>query len=55
MNIIRLDRGKGKTTQLVKESARLNAPIICMDTFQREYILEVAKENNLNIPTPLRV
>lgn len=55
MNIIRLDRGEGKTTMLIKESARLNAPIICMNTFQREYILEVAKKNNLNIPTPLRV
>lgn len=54
MNIIRLDRGEGKTTMLIKESARLNAPIICMNTFQREYILEVAKKNNLNIPTPLR-
>ena len=52
MNIIYKSRGKGKTTELVKISAKTNMPIICMNT---NHIKFVAKELDLIIPEPIAI
>lgn len=55
MKIINLERGKGKTTMLIKLSATHNTPIICSSFASKSYILNKAKEMGLTIPEPINV
>ena len=55
MKIINLERGKGKTTLLIKLSATHNTPIICSSHASKSYILNKAKEMGLTIPEPINV
>lgn len=52
MKIIYKSRGTGKTTELVKMSAKTGFPIVCMDT---RHIYSVAKEIGLDIPKPIAI
>lgn len=53
MKIIRTDRGRGKTTELIKQSARDRSYILCMNKENARYIYDMAREMNLNIPYPI--
>ena len=52
MKIIYKPRGTGKTTELVKMSAKTGFPIVCMDT---RHITFVAQELGLEIPVPIAI
>ena len=52
MKVIYKPRGTGKTTELVKLSATMQIPIICISP---EHICEVAKELGMTIPQPISV
>lgn len=53
MNIIYQGRGTGKTTQIIKMSAKRQIPILCHNKMKQKYIVEKASELNLNIPEPI--
>lgn len=55
MKIIRLDRGKGKTTELVKKSNSEWKYIVCRDQQRLDVIEKVASDLNLVIPYPITV
>lgn len=55
MKIIRNGRGKGKTSELIRQSARDGKYILCMNKARAHYIYEVAIEMNLNIPYPITI
>ena len=48
-----MPRASGKTTLLIKESAKTGRPIIEPNTFSAKYVEEQAKEMGLNIPEPI--
>ena len=48
-----MPRASGKTTLLIKESAKTGRPIIEPNTFSARYVEEQAKEMGLNIPEPI--
>ena len=48
-----MPRASGKTTLLIKESAKTGRPIIEPNTFFARYVEEQAKEMGLNIPEPI--
>lgn len=49
------DRQSGKTTELIKESARTGAYIVVSRMNEAHYVFRFAKELGLNIPFPLTV
>lgn len=53
MEILSMERGSGKTTELIKVSSVTNAPIICRNKRMTEIIEERAKEMGVEIPKPL--
>jgi len=53
MEIITLKRGMGKTTRLIKESAKTGIPILVASSMQACDLVEKAEEINLNMPNPL--
>lgn len=53
MDIVKLDRGNGKTYFLVNRSAITGYPIICNCLVNKKHIEQIAKDNNLNIPEPI--
>ena len=53
MKIIRTERGKGKTTELIKQSARDWSYILCMNKRNADYIFDMAREMGLDIPFPI--
>lgn len=53
MNVIYQGRGTGKTTQIIKTSAKGQIPILCHSKMKQKYIIERANELNLNIPEPI--
>lgn len=55
MKILSMDRGQGKTTQAIIESAKTGLPILCMDDGARIDILRKAKMMNTDIPIPMSV
>lgn len=55
MEIVRMNRGTGKTTELIKKSNEKCIPIICADINRVKYISDYAKKLNINIPRPLPV
>lgn len=55
MKIFNLKRGGGKTTRLIYASELHNAPIICMNQLDRNYIIRQAREYGVNIPEPITV
>jgi hypothetical protein len=55
MEIVNLDRGRGKTYFLVKRSARMEYPILCHTEYQAKHIKDVARELKLKIPEPIVV
>lgn len=50
-----MSRGTGKTTLLVKQSARKKTPILCPCLYSKRHIKEIAKELGLEIPEPISV
>ena len=55
MEIVNLDRGRGKTYFLVKRSARTGYPILCHTSFQAKHIKDVAINLRITIPEPIVV
>ncbi|WP_312286695.1 hypothetical protein [Terrisporobacter sp.] len=55
MKILNLDRGKGKTTELIKVSNEKWIYIVCADRKRAENISRMAMEMSLNIPFPITV
>lgn len=55
MKIVRMNRGNGKTTYLIKKSAELQYPIICHSEKQKELIKKKAEKMELGIPEPISV
>ena len=55
MQILRMDRGKGKTTELIKLSAQTGIPIVCATLQQVEVILAKANRMGLCIVQPIPV
>lgn len=55
MQIVNLDRGRGKTYFLVKHSAKTGYPILCYTNTQAKYIKDIAKNLKLTIPEPIAV
>ncbi|MPQ32455.1 replicase [Clostridium estertheticum] len=53
MKIIRVNRGNGKTTELVKKSNKEWQYIICKDEQRVQIIMETAKWLKLDIPFPI--
>lgn len=43
----------GKTTQIIYASAKRQIPILCHNKMKQKYIVEKAKELNLDIPEPI--
>lgn len=54
MKLIRMDRRKGKTRRLIKESSSTGAIIICRES-SLKYIEITAKEMGLEIPKPMTI
>lgn len=55
MEIVNLDRGRGKTYFLVKRSAKMGYPILCHTEFQAKHIKDVARDLKLKMPEPIVV
>lgn len=55
MNIYAAERQTGKTTMLVKESAKTGAIIVTPTYQMRNYIIGLANHLNINIPDPITV
>ncbi|ACD24501.1 replicase [Clostridium botulinum] len=55
MKIIRANRGKGKTTELVKHSNKEWKYIICKDRQRVELIVKTSQKLGLDIPFPITV
>lgn len=55
MEIVNLDRRRGKTYFLVKRSAIMEYPILCYNKHQVKHIKDVAKDLKLKIPEPIVV
>lgn len=53
MKILSLERGQGKTTELIKLSNKNWTYIICLDRKRAEYINNMAMKMNLDIPFPI--
>ena len=53
MKIIRTERGKGKTTELIKQSARDWSYILCMNKVNAHHVFDMAREMGLDIPFPI--
>lgn len=55
MKVIMLERGKGKTTELVKISAETQTYILTATKQNVEHICQIADDLGLNIPYPITV
>ena len=55
MKIIRTEKGKGKTTELIKQSARDWSYILCMNKENAHYIYDMAREMGFDIPYPITI
>lgn len=55
MNIIYKNRGKGKTTELIKISAEKYLYILVADKNRQREVFNLARDLNLNIPFPITV
>ena len=55
MKILRLDRGQGKTTELIKQSSKEWKYIICLNRDRAMLIVKTAEKLGLDIPFPITV
>lgn len=55
MDILNLERGKGKTTYLIQRSHMTRKPILVGVEMQKNYIKDKARDMGLSIPEPLSV
>ncbi len=55
MKIYSAERGTGKTTALIKESAKTGAIIVAASYPMANYIMDLAKRLSLDIPEPITV
>lgn len=55
MDILNLERGKGKTTYLIQRSHMTRKPILVGVEFQKNFIKNRAREMGVFIPEPLSV
>lgn len=55
MKIINLGRQRGKTIRLLYASEFNDIPILCATRQHKQYLMDMAKELNLNIPEPIYV
>ena len=53
MNLLISERGSGKTTYLLKESARNRIPILCPTRGSCERLKHIAIEHSIDIPDPI--
>ena len=55
MKIVIEERGKGKTTRLIRESSKLSIPILTTNSQRRMYIRALALQMDILIPKPITV
>lgn len=55
MDILNLERGKGKTTYLIQRSHMTRTPILVGMEMQKNYIKNKARDMGISIPEPLSV
>lgn len=55
MNILKMDRRKGKTKKLIKESHNKWLHIVCANKERAEYISAMARDMKISIPQPISV
>lgn len=55
MNIYAAERQTGKTTMLVKESAKTGAIIVTPNSLMGNYIISLADRLGVDIPAPITV
>lgn len=55
MEILRLNKGEGKTTELIKLSNESWTYILCRDTQRVDNIVKRAGELNIDIPYPITI
>lgn len=55
MEIIKANRGQGKTTELIKTSSTTKQPILCMNEMSCRAIKEKAFDMELDIPDPISI
>jgi hypothetical protein len=53
MDILHAQRGKGKTSYLIERSAYTGEVIVCIGSYNRDHICELAIKNGLDIPYPI--
>ena len=53
MKIIDMERGTGKSTEIVNMSEAKNVPILCPNKREKERIKELAKRHKVAIPEPI--
>lgn len=53
MKLFNLPRGGGKTMRMLYASEYHNAPILCTTCKHKQYIVDMAKRQNINIPEPI--
>ena len=49
------EKGRGKTTCLIKESNKLSTPILTIDNKSREYIKKLASQMDVQIIEPITI
>lgn len=55
MKIVIEERGKGKTTHLIKMSNKMSVPILTADNESRKYIKELASQMDIQILEPITI
>lgn len=55
MRIFNLARGQGKTMRMLYASEFNDIPILCSTEQQKNYLINMAKQYGINIPTPLTI
>lgn len=53
MKIVRMERGTGKTTELIKLSSKTGTPIVCATRQQAQIILDKAERMGVLIVNPI--
>lgn len=53
MKILNLPKGSGKTIRMLYASEFNDSPIVCCSEVRKANLLYMAKQNNIQIPTPI--
>lgn len=55
MRLFNLKRGKGKTIRMLYASEFNHVPILCHNNVAKQYLIDKAKELEIDIPNPISV